>query len=62
VYATKEKARIAVLGASGYTGAEVMRLLALHPGLQATVLTGEKQVRNENRAEILPSFSFPFLC
>eukprot|EP00951_Prasinocladus_malaysianus_P037892 scaffold410725_cov37-Prasinocladus_malaysianus.AAC.1 len=29
-----EKAKIAVLGASGYTGAEVMRLMALHPGCE----------------------------
>lgn len=38
-----EVARIAVLGASGYTGAEVVRLTALHPGIKVTALTGEKQ-------------------
>jgi len=38
-----EKARIAVLGASGYTGEEVVRLLALHPVFDVTVLTGETQ-------------------
>lgn len=43
VYASGEKAKIAVLGASGYTGAEVVRLLALHPGFQITAMTGEKQ-------------------
>ena len=37
------KKRIAVLGASGYTGEEVVRLLALHPNLQVTALTGESQ-------------------
>jgi N-acetyl-gamma-glutamyl-phosphate reductase len=37
------KARIAVLGASGYTGEEVVRLLALHPNFEVTVLTGETQ-------------------
>ncbi len=37
------KARIAVLGASGYTGEEVVRLLALHPNFEVTVLTGESQ-------------------
>ena len=36
-------ARIAVLGASGYTGAEVVRLCALHPYLKVTALTGDKQ-------------------
>ena len=39
--ASAEKARIAVLGASGYTGAEVMRLMAHHPGCIVTALTGE---------------------
>ena len=38
-----EQSRIAVLGASGYTGAEVARLLALHPNFKITVLTGETQ-------------------
>jgi N-acetyl-gamma-glutamyl-phosphate reductase len=32
-----------VLGASGYTGEEVVRLLALHPSFSVTVLTGETQ-------------------
>ncbi|KAG2495300.1 hypothetical protein HYH03_006572 [Edaphochlamys debaryana] len=36
-------AKIAVLGASGYTGAEVVRLCALHPNIKVTVLTGDKQ-------------------
>ena len=38
-----------MLGASGYTGEEVIRLMALHPTFAATVLTGESQagkVRN----------------
>jgi len=34
---------VAVLGASGYTGAEVVRLSHLHPGIKVTALTGEKQ-------------------
>lgn len=38
-----DKSRIAVLGASGYTGEEVIRLMALHPSFAATVLTGESQ-------------------
>lgn len=32
-----------MLGASGYTGAEVVRLSALHPHLKIAALTGEKQ-------------------
>ena len=38
-----EQARIAVLGASGYTGEEVVRLLALHPNFHVAALTGESQ-------------------
>lgn len=36
-------ARVAVLGASGYTGAEVARLCALHPNIKITALTGDRQ-------------------
>lgn len=39
----KDVCRVAVLGASGYTGAEVVRLTALHPHIKVTALTGEKQ-------------------
>lgn len=35
--------RVAVLGASGYTGEEVVRLLSLHPTFTITALTGESQ-------------------
>eukprot|EP00798_Chlamydomonas_sp_ICE-L_P020974 gene20974-27830_t len=42
VKAQAEVAKVAVLGASGYTGAEVMRLTALHPGIEVTAVTGEK--------------------
>ncbi|KAF8072804.1 N-acetyl-gamma-glutamyl-phosphate reductase [Scenedesmus sp. PABB004] len=38
-----ETCRVAVLGASGYTGAEVVRLSALHPHLTITALTGDRQ-------------------
>ena len=34
-------ARLAILGASGYTGAEAVRLVANHPGLAIAALTGE---------------------
>ncbi|GAB4821680.1 hypothetical protein N2152v2_008726 [Parachlorella kessleri] len=40
---SQEKVRIAVLGASGYTGEEVVRLLSLHPTFKVTVLTGDRQ-------------------
>lgn len=40
---SKEVCRVAVLGASGYTGAEVMRLSHLHPNLKISALTGDRQ-------------------
>lgn len=38
-----EQVRVAVLGASGYTGEEVVRLLALHPNFKVNTLTGDRQ-------------------
>ena len=32
-------AKIAILGASGYTGAELTRLIATHPGMEIAALT-----------------------
>lgn len=46
-------ARVAVLGASGYTGAEVVRLTALHPGVKVTALTGDRQA-GKNFSEVFP--------
>ena len=37
-----DSARVGVLGASGYTGAEIVRLLALHPGMQVSAITSGK--------------------
>lgn len=45
--------RVAVLGASGYTGAEVVRLAALHPNVEIVALTGEKQA-GKAFAEVFP--------
>ncbi|CAI7808085.1 unnamed protein product [Closterium sp. NIES-54] len=36
-------ARVGVLGASGYTGAEIVRLLAVHPSLQVTLMTADRK-------------------
>ncbi|SVE20348.1 uncharacterized protein METZ01_LOCUS473202, partial [marine metagenome] len=33
--------RVAVIGASGFTGAELLRLCALHPTFEVVVATGE---------------------
>jgi N-acetyl-gamma-glutamyl-phosphate reductase len=35
--------KIAILGASGYTGAELVRLIAGHPAMQVAALTGERK-------------------
>ena len=34
--------RVAIFGATGYTGFELIRLLLSHPGAKITVLTSEK--------------------
>ncbi|MGL4310507.1 MAG: N-acetyl-gamma-glutamyl-phosphate reductase, partial [Paracoccaceae bacterium] len=35
--------RIAILGASGYTGAELVRLIATHPSMQVVALSGDRK-------------------
>ena len=35
--------RVAILGASGYTGAELVRLIATHPGLEIAALTADRK-------------------
>lgn len=45
--------RIAVLGASGYTGAELVRLIALHPNMEITTLSGERKA-GMRMAEVFP--------
>ena len=40
---TRPIARIAILGASGYTGAELLRILAHHPDTQIAALTADRQ-------------------
>lgn len=39
----EEKAKIGVLGASGYTGAEIVRLLAMHPFSKVSLMTAERK-------------------
>lgn len=56
--------RVAVLGASGYTGAELMRLLVRHPNAAIRVLTGERQA-GKPVAEVFPHLmheDLPRLC
>ena len=39
---TSDKVRIGILGASGYTGAELLRLLIRHPAAEIRALTGDR--------------------
>jgi N-acetyl-gamma-glutamyl-phosphate reductase len=41
--AKQDKVRIGILGASGYTGAELLRLLAHHPAAEIRALTADRQ-------------------
>ena len=48
--------RIAILGASGYTGAELVRLIATHPGMEIAALSGDR------KAGMAMAGVFPFLA
>jgi N-acetyl-gamma-glutamyl-phosphate reductase len=52
------RARIGVLGASGYTGAELVRLLLRHPGVAISLLTADRRAGQEMR-DVFPQFA-PF--
>ena len=56
--AAAKKARIGVLGASGYTGAELVRLLIRHPAVEIALLTADRRAGQEMR-QVFPQFS-PF--
>jgi N-acetyl-gamma-glutamyl-phosphate reductase len=50
------KAKIGVLGASGYTGAELLRLLIPHPRVEIKLLTAERRA-GKTMAEVFPQFA-----
>ena len=50
------KAKIGVLGASGYTGAELVRLLLCHPRVEIAVLTADRRA-GKAMADVFPQFS-----
>jgi N-acetyl-gamma-glutamyl-phosphate reductase len=52
------KAKIGVLGASGYTGAELVRLLIRHPHVEIALLTADRRAGQTMR-QVFPQFS-PF--
>jgi N-acetyl-gamma-glutamyl-phosphate reductase len=51
------KIRIGVLGASGYTGADLVRLALLHPNMEIVALTANSHA-GKPMAEVFPHFSF----
>ena len=51
-------AKVGVLGASGYTGSECVRLLLRHPQVEIALLTADRRAGQEMR-EVFPQFS-PF--
>jgi N-acetyl-gamma-glutamyl-phosphate reductase len=50
------KAKIGVLGASGYTGAELVRLLLRHPQVDIALLTADRRA-GKSMADVFPQFS-----
>ena len=53
-----DKAKIGVLGASGYTGSECVRLLLCHPRVTLAALTADRRAGQQMR-DVFPQFS-PF--
>lgn len=45
--------RVAILGASGYTGAELVRLLARHPNMEIAALTADRKA-GQSMADVFP--------
>jgi N-acetyl-gamma-glutamyl-phosphate reductase len=54
--AIEKKAKIGVLGASGYTGAELLRLLLRHPRVEIALLTADRRA-GKPMAEVFPQFA-----
>ncbi len=52
----EKAARIAILGASGYTGAELVRLLVRHPRAEIVALTADRKA-GQSMAEVFPQFA-----
>ena len=51
-----KKLAVGICGASGYTGMELLRILALHPSVEITAITSEK-LAGRNAHEIFPFLS-----
>jgi len=50
------KSKIGILGASGYTGAELVRLLLRHPRVEIAVLTADRRA-GQQMGEVFPQFA-----
>jgi len=51
-----QNAKIAVLGASGYTGSELLRLLIPHPRVEIALITADRKAGQEIGA-VYPQFA-----
>jgi N-acetyl-gamma-glutamyl-phosphate reductase len=54
--AREKKAKIGILGASGYTGAELVRLLLRHPHAEIALLTADRRA-GKPMADVFPQFA-----
>src|SRR5579863_6848482 len=54
--AQANKAKIGVLGASGYTGAELLRLLIRHPRVEIALLTADRRA-GKPMSDVFPQFA-----
>ncbi|MEM6667521.1 MAG: N-acetyl-gamma-glutamyl-phosphate reductase, partial [Pseudomonadota bacterium] len=53
---TTDKIRLGVLGASGYTGADLIRLALAHPEIEITTLTANTHA-GKTMAAVFPHFA-----
>src|SRR5919197_2849094 len=53
---TSSRAKVGVLGASGYPGSECVRLLLCHPSVEIVLLTADRRAGQAMR-EVFPQFS-----
>ena len=53
---TEPSLRVGIVGASGYTGAELLRLIAAHPHLELALATGDSMA-GRRAAELYPSLA-----
>ncbi|MGB0671956.1 MAG: N-acetyl-gamma-glutamyl-phosphate reductase, partial [Rhodospirillales bacterium] len=52
--------KCAIIGASGYTGAELVRLLVRHPKVRIEVMTADRKA-GQDMADVFPHLALPDL-